>query len=88
MKVDGNTGIYDGIIRIICKNKAKTIYLTAMGEDDDEYISLNDCLKLIEYYGGYGMCIVIFDDRTSGKIYQYGNYGEYWTEYGTTQGYA
>ena len=74
MKVDGNTGIYDGIIRIICGNKGKTIYLTAWGDENDEFITLDDCLKLIEYDDG--VCIVMFDDWTSGKIYQYGNYGE------------
>lgn len=86
MSVDGSTKIYDGIIRIICGDSAKTIYLTAMGTENDRFITLNDCLSLIDYKGG--VCIVIFDEPLHGEIYQYGNYGEYWTTYGTTQGYA
>ena len=87
MKVDGNTGIYDGIIRIICGDKGKTIILNAFGDDNDKFITLDDCLKLIEYDAN-DICIVIFDDWTQGKIYQYGNYGKYWTEYGETRGFA
>ena len=88
MKVDGSTGIYDGVIRIITENKAKTIYLTAQGTDEDEFITLDDCLKLIGY-NGEGTCMVIFDDLTHGEIYMYGNYSEKcWTDYGTTRGFA
>ena len=87
MKVDGSTGIYDGYVRIICGEKAKTICLTAQGTDDDRIITLDECLELIGY-DGTDMCIVIFDDWTHGEIYQYGNYGAYWTTYGTTQGFA
>lgn len=87
MKVDGNTGIYAGIIRIINENKAKTIFLSANGTEKDKLITLDDCLELIGY-DGCGICIVIFDEWTRGEIYQYGNYGEFWTKYGTTHGFA
>ena len=86
MRVDGSKKIYDGIIRIICGDSAKTIMLTAEGTEEDSFISLNDCLSLIDYEEG--VCIVIVDDALSGEIYQYGNYGPFWTTYGTTQGYA
>ena len=88
MNVDGNIGIYDGVIRIICGDNAKTIFLTAMGTDDDQYITLDDCLKLIGRKENGDVCVVIFDNALHGEIYQFGNYGEFWTEYGNTQGYA
>ena len=88
MKIDGNTGIYDGVIHIFNNNKAKTIFLTAEGTENDKFITLDDCLKFIEHTKKDGVCYVLFDDVTHGTIYQYGNYGEYWTNYGTTQGYA
>ena len=88
-KVDGDMiGTYDGVIRVLWENKGKTIYLTASGCEDDRFISLNDCLKEIEY-NGKGVCIVIIDDTFSGKCYQFGNYEDNcWYEYGETMGYA
>ena len=86
MKISGKASIYDGIIHIFNDNKAKTIVLTANGTEDDEFITLDDCLDLIEHKTG--VCYVIFDSETHGEMYQYGNYGAYWTTYGTTQGYA
>ena len=32
--------------------------------------------------------LVISDDALSGKIYRYGNHGEFWEEVGETRGYA
>lgn len=85
-------GLYDGIIRIIWKDKAKTIFLVANGDDDDRFISLNDCLKEIGYdkksHKEGGVVIVIMDESLSGKAYIYGQYGNNWTEYGETRGYC
>lgn len=88
MKVDGNAvGIWDGIVYIVCENKGKTIYKCASGDENDTFLSLNDCLKEIDYRNG--VCIVIFETALSGQIYQYGNYGDdYWYEHGKTQGFA
>jgi len=96
-RVDGDETItYDGIIRIVWNNKAKEIILSAQGTPDDKYISLNDCLKEIGYIG-YQKCLkkkmspivlVFFETFTSGEIYNYGNYGNFWTEYGNTRGFA
>ena len=88
MKVDGNAvGIWDGIARIICDNKGKTIYNSANGDEHDTFLSLNDCLKEIDYC--VGVCIVIFETALSGQIYQYGNYSDgFWYEHGETKGYA
>ena len=86
-KVDGNiVGTYDGVIRIIHGNKGKTIYLSAMGYENDEFISLNDCLKKIGYEKG--VCVVVLDDFQEGFVYIYGNYGNEWYEYGKTEGCA
>lgn len=88
--VDGNKiGIWDGVARIICDNKGKTIYKTANGYETDTFLSLNDCLKEINYGEGDGVCVVIFEFALEGIVYQFGNYrdGE-WYEHGKTYGYA
>lgn len=35
-----------------------------------------------------GTILLIAESPRSGKIFQYGNYGEFWVEHGTTRGYA
>lgn len=87
-KVNGDEiGTYDGVIRIIYGDIGKTIYLSAMGVENDRFISLNDCLQEIGY-GGIGVVVVIIDDYMQGKVYMYGNYGNDWYEYGETRGFA
>ena len=87
MKVDGNeVGTYDGFVYIIGENKYKKFILVAEGTEDDRFLSLNDCLKEIDYDGG--VVLVIFENACSGKIFQYGNYGAEWYEHGETRGYA
>lgn len=85
--VDGDkTGIWDGVARIIGYNEGLTIYKTANGDETDTFLSLNDCLKLVNYEI---TCVVILDDYRSGKVYQFGNfYDGKWYEYGETEGYA
>lgn len=86
--------MWDGIITIFKgfddKAKIKRIILTAFGDDNDKCITLDDCLTLIGYKGYHNDddCVtVIFEDAMDGTIYNYGNYGAYWTKIGTTQGY-
>ena len=88
-EVNGDTeGIWDGVAHIIYEDTGKTIYKIAMGDDTDEFLSLNDCLKLINY-DGKSTCIVIIDDSLNGIVYQYNNYGNNkWYAYGKTNGYA
>lgn len=88
-KVDGNAiGTYDGVVRIICGDKGKTIYLSAMGLQSDRFICLNDCLKEIKYKGK-GVVVVIIDDFMRGDVYMYGNYEKgTWYKYGQTEGVA
>jgi hypothetical protein len=89
--VDGNQiGLYDGIVTIFCgydsNAKIKRFMLTAFGTDDDKYITLNDCRKMI----GEPDCAVtvIFEDYLLGEIYNYGNYGKKWWQVGDTCGFA
>lgn len=90
--VDGNTtGTYEGIITIFGgydeEAKIKRFVRTANGTDDDKFITLEDCRKMIDITEG-NTVTVIFDDDIQGEIYQYGNYGDYWVKYGETNGYA
>lgn len=95
-RVDGDIiTFYDGIITIICDDategkatRAKKLYLTAQGTTEDKCVSLNDCLRLIEY-DGEGTVMVIFEEPLKGEVYEYGNYSpECWVRHGTTVGYA
>lgn len=90
-EVDGKVeGSYDGIVRIVYGNNGRTIYLTAMGDENDKFFCLNDALKEICYDREKGgVVVVIIDDLLGGVVYMYGNYGEgKWYEYGMTRGYA
>lgn len=91
MIVDGNEyGCYDGIVKIICGEKCKTIYVCSNGDENDEFVTLNDCLKIIGWTSKMGVVLVIIEDYLSGKIYQYANNcGEpVWCEHGNTKGFA
>ena len=90
-KVDGNkTGTWDGFVYIICEDKGKTVCVTAMGDENDEFVCLNDCLTLIDYNEETdASLIVIIEDWTSGKVYRYNNYNDKsWYEVGATEGFA
>lgn len=90
--VDGNkVGTWDAIITIFSGygEQAKIIRFihTAEGTDNDKFITLEDCRKMI------GETIapvhVIFDDWTHGDIYTYGNSSEkVWEKTGETIGFA
>ena len=89
--VDGNVeGCYDGIVRIVYNNKGCTKYLTAFGNESDEFFCLNDALKEVCYDKEKGgVVVVIIDDCMGGVVYMYGNYGDgKWYEYGMTRGYC
>ena len=76
---------FDGIVRIIWGDKGKTLVFS--GESGKDFVCLNDCLGLVGYNGN-GTVVVIVDEHLSGKVYMYGNYGDYWYEYGETRGFA
>lgn len=43
---------------------------------------------IIEEYSDLSLCMVITEYGLSGKVYRYGNHGNYWEEIGETCGYA
>ena len=80
------TGHGDGFIRIQCGDRAKTLVLNA---EDDEYVTLNQCLEIIGWKKGEPPVIVIFDDLFYGVIYRYGfTTRPRWEKYGETKGFA
>lgn len=91
IKVDGNAvGTWDGYITIFTgldeSAKIKRFILSADGTDDDKFITLEDCRKMI---GKTSTPVtVIFDDWTHGEIYNYGNHGNLWEKIGNTEGFA
>jgi hypothetical protein len=88
-EVDGNSvGFYDGIAYIIYENVGTTISKVAKGNKFDDFISLNDLLKMVGY-DGLGVCTVIIETPTEGRVYRYGNYMDgKWYTHGYTYGYA
>lgn len=81
-------GLCDGIVKIIYKEQVKTVIKVANGTYEDTFLSLNDCLDMIEY-DGEDVVIVILDDAREGSMYKYNNNRDnMWYEYGTTRGYV
>lgn len=96
-QVDGNkVGKWDAFITIFSgtDENARIIRFihTANGDDNDKFITLEDCRKMFE--DKYGKeedrrpIYVWFDDWTHGEIYNYGNHGKYWEKIGETIGFA
>ena len=91
MRVDGNeVGTWEAIITVFAgydeTAKIKRFVHAANGTDDDKFITLEDCRKMI---GKVEKPIhVIIDDWLSGEMYTYGNHGDYWEKVGTTEGYV
>ena len=97
-QVDGNeVGTWDGFITIFGGTGENTRIIrfihTANGDDNDKFITLEDCRKMFEQkYGGETDCLSIyvwFDDWVHGEIYHYNNYGNNeWWQVGQTIGFA
>lgn len=52
-------------------------------------VSLNDITQQIKSrFGDCGTITVISEFGLSGKIYLFGNHGDFWEEHGKTKGYA
>lgn len=81
-KVDKNTTLGGGIVRVVCGCRARVFY--------DEDITLDDCRRCMEDDDGEtdGTVLVIFERGLSGKIYRYGNHGKFWEKIGKTVGFA
>ena len=88
-------GLCYGIITIICDTasdgkslRIKRLYPQIGDSLYDKPVTLNECLKIIEF-DGEGVVTVIFEEPLKGEIYEYGNYSpECWVRHGTTVGYA
>ena len=88
-EIDGNTtGTYDGIMYIFSGDKGKELCVTASGDENDRFVSLNDCLAEIGC-GADDTALVIIEDYTKGYVYRYNNYGDKrWYRCGETEGFA
>ena len=74
-----------GELRIVWRDRGRTIRLLDAGRWDDSYYTLCDCLRLIGYDEAIGgAVVVIFDGARRGFVYIYEN-GR-WREYGRTKG--
>lgn len=74
------------VIRIIFNDKCITKYIT---EDKCMDFTFNEVLDIAkENTYKTGLIILIAESPLHGKIYEYGNYGDYWVKHGSTRGYA
>lgn len=88
-------GLCYGIITIICDTAAdgkslrvKRLYPQIGDSPYDKPVTLNECLKIIEF-DGEGVVTVMFEEPLRGEIYEYGNYSpKCWVRHGSTVGYA
>lgn len=89
IKVDGNhTGTYDGILYIMSGDKCKRLCVTASGDENDRFVSLNDCLTEVGCDDD-DTAIVIVEDYLHGYVYRYNNYDDKsWYRCGETEGFA
>lgn len=74
-------------IKIIFGGKCIESYL---GNERSLNFTFSEVMK-IALENGYereDTILLIAESPLSGDIYQYGNYGEYWVEHGSTRGYA
>lgn len=85
MKVSEKTMVGGGILRIIGEKKVQILYT-------DEGIALEECLKRAREaepdIDQYQTVIVIEEHALEGKVFKYGNHGDFWEEVGETRGYA
>lgn len=91
VKLQGSDKIgYADSVYIIFEGKCVKIFL---GYDQCLNYTFDDIMKRA-FENGYknkdedGTILLIAESPLSGKVYRYGNYGDFWTEIGTTTGYA
>lgn len=90
--VDGNKeGLYDGFVTAITgygdQTRAFRMAVSAEGNGNDTFYSLNDIKDKIGYVPGDVVTVIIESD-VFGKVYSFGNEGDYWVIVGKTMGYA
>lgn len=77
---------YADSIKIIFDKKCVEIFL-----EKERYLdfTFEEVMQIAEKNGwNDSPLLLIAESPLDGKIYQYGNYGDYWVEHGTTKGYA
>ena len=85
IKLEDEIGYADGI-KIIFADKCVNVFLD--NERCADY-TFGEVMKVAKRSGWKdGTILLIAESPLSGKIYQYGNYGDFWVEWGTTKGYA
>lgn len=82
MTVEDATVLFDGIITIVYKEKAKKIY--------GEAHTLRECYGIATENEDdtSETILVIHENPLNGVIYRYGNHGKYWEVVGKMGGYA
>lgn len=77
---------YADVIKIIFKEKCVDKYL---GNERCIDFTFQEVMELAKTNGWQdGTIMLIAESPLKGKVYQYGNYGDYWVEHGETRGYA
>jgi len=91
MKVDDEEQLIYENIDILWKNR-KGFQRKAIRKSLDRYTDweqLPTLKSLLEDIGEHeGTVMVICETYTSGKVFKYGNYGDYWTLEGRLKGFA
>ena len=85
IKIEDRIGYADGI-KIIFADKCVGVFLGNERHLDYTFGEVMEDAKRNGYKDG--TILLITETPLSGKIYLYGNYGEFWVEHGTTMGYA
>lgn len=65
------------------------MYILGLLHDCGDYLSLKEIADFFKENGNpYRLITVFINEPQHGKIYQYGNYGDYWYAVGTLKGYC
>lgn len=77
---------YADFLQIVFADKCVEVFL---GNERCLNYTFNEIMREARKNGWKdGTILLIAESPLSGKVYQYGNYGAYWVEHGTTVGYA
>lgn len=77
---------YADILQIVFADKCVEVFL---GDERCLNYTFNEVMREARKNGWKDETILLIaESPLSGKVYQYGNYGTYWVEHGTTVGYA
>lgn len=90
--VKGETKLQEEHIRIIFNDKCCEKWQVFEELEEDQVLTLNDCLEIAKKelgYKGWGIILVLSESYLNGMIYRYGNYVvEDWEVAGKMRGFA